>query len=78
MNTSLLRKVAKRSKWLLIESAPQNGSCFFGKKNGRKLVTWFGKTSHIPLWGWCHGTDPENIDLWQPTHWAPYKDGGVR
>ena len=40
----------------------------------RKRKTWWGKTSHVPLRGWCHGRDVENIDLWQPTHWRP-EDG---
>jgi hypothetical protein len=34
-------------------------------------VTWWGKASHVPLYGWCRGT-VENVDLWEPTHWKPF------
>ena len=33
--------------------------------------TWWGKTSHAPFYGWCHGRHVENIDLWRPTYWQP-------
>jgi hypothetical protein len=32
--------------------------------------TWFGKASHVPLYGWCHGR-VEDVDLWYPTEWKP-------
>lgn len=57
--------------WQDISSAPRDGTHFTGRKGTRKLRTWWGKTSHVPLYGWCHGRDVENIDLWQPTHWKP-------
>jgi len=69
------------SPWQPIETAPKDGTRFTGRRTSvarytgkllyQKRKTWFGKTSHIPLYGWCHGRDPENIDLWQPTHWKP-------
>lgn len=69
------------SEWQPIETAPRDGTRFVARglvttKGGRRTralrrVTWFGKTSHVPLYGWCHGRDVENIDLWQPTHWRP-------
>lgn len=34
-------------------------------------VTWWGKTSHVPLYGWNYGRDPEDQNLWRPTHWRP-------
>lgn len=69
------------SDWQPIETAPRNGTHFLGRGKracrytGKLLYTkrrtWFGKTSHIPMYGWCHGRDVENIDLWQPTQWKP-------
>lgn len=66
--------------WQPIETAPRDGKLFIGRKSyanrytGRlqyqKRRTWFGKTSHVPLYGWCHGK-PEDVDLWEPTHWRP-------
>jgi hypothetical protein len=67
--------------WQPIETAPKDGTRFIGRRSYadrytgalryEKRRTWFGKTSHIPLYGWCHGRDVENIDLWQTTHWKP-------
>lgn len=61
------------TEWRLIDSAPVDGTHFLAThiKSGIVRVTWFGKTSHIPLYGWCEGDDPEDIDLWEPTHWMP-------
>lgn len=71
------------SNWISISRAPQNGTRIMGRRShveqytGKlrytKRVTWYGKTSHVPLYGWCHGRDVENIDLWEPTHWKPLK-----
>lgn len=68
-------------KWMPIETAPKDGTRFLGRRTsvdrhtGRLRYnvrrTWFGKASHVPLYGWCHGRHVENIDLWQPTHWQP-------
>jgi hypothetical protein len=41
-----------------------------GQKRHLVRKTWWGKTSHVPLYGWCHGR-VENVDLWRPTHWKP-------
>ena len=56
------------------------GSILPGWKTVRSAerVTWWGKTSHVPLYGWCRGRDPENIDLWQPTHWRPVDPARLR
>ena len=42
-----------------------------GKLYYLRRITWFGKTSHVPLYGWCYGKDVENVNLWNPTHWMP-------
>lgn len=66
-----------------ISSAPTDGTRFIGSKlfvvslgfYGHRMVyaeheTWYGKTSHVPLYGWCRG-EIEDVDLWEPTHWKP-------
>jgi len=73
-------------KWQPIETAPKDGSRFaakgvrygtgrnfmdrYGVRYKLQRITWWGKTSHVPLYGWCHGR-VENVDLWEPTHWRP-------
>lgn len=61
------------SEWQAIETAPADGTRFLAvhEKSGIQNISWYGKTSHIPLYGWCSGDDPEDIDLWKPTHWMP-------
>jgi hypothetical protein len=78
--------------WQPIETAPKDGTRFKAKGfrigTGRNFmdrhgvryrlqrITWWGKTSHIPLYGWCHGT-VENVDRWEPTHWSPMQGSGL-
>ena len=61
------------SAWQPIETAPTDGTRILAvHENGSDIqITWFGKTSHVPLYGWCEGEDAEDIDLWRPTHWQP-------
>lgn len=61
------------SDWQTIDTAPKDGERFLAshEKSGVIHISWHGKTSHIPLYGWCVGDDPEDIDLWTPTHWMP-------
>jgi len=65
--------------WQDISTAPKDGTRFMGRdRNGvggvcyRKRITWYGKTSHVPLYGWCHGK-VEDTNLWNPTAWKPLK-----
>ena len=74
------------SEWQPIETAPKDGTRFrakgvrygtgmnfmdlAGKRYQLNRITWWGKVSHVPLYGWCHGR-VEDVDLWQPTHWRP-------
>jgi hypothetical protein len=56
--------------WHRIASAPKDGTRFHAKLGSLKRVTWWGKASHVPMYGWCHGK-VEDVDLWQPSHWKP-------
>lgn len=58
------------SEWRKIRDEDRKeGKPFLGvdQDTGELRLTWWGKTSHAPLYGWCHGDDPEDIDLWSPT-----------
>ena len=67
--------------WQPIETAPRDGTRILGRRTsadrstGRlryeKRKTFWGKTSHVPIYGWNHGRDVEDLDLWEPTHWKP-------
>lgn len=70
------------SAWFDMATAPKDGTRIkareryvhhYGKYHPvyrwRTRTTWWGKASHVPLYGWCHGRDVEDIDLWQPTQW---------
>lgn len=35
-----------------------------------RLTRW-GKTSHVPLYGWNYGRDVEDMNLWEPEEWQP-------
>ena len=56
--------------WKPMSSAPRDGIKILGRNEEETRTTWFGKTSHVPLYGWCFGHDPEDIDLWEPTEWT--------
>lgn len=78
MNTN-----GRNLKWQPIATAPQDGTAFVGRYvcadphtgvlRYTKRLTWWGKTSHVPLTGWCwrRRGDVENTDLWEPTTWLP-------
>ena len=69
-------------KWQPIETAPTDGTRILGRRfasvdrytgalryHTRK--TFWGKTSHVSLYGWNWGRDVEDQNLWQPEHWKP-------
>lgn len=61
--------------WQPIETAPRDRRFLgYNELSGIMEITWHGKVSHVPLYGWCHGEDAEDIDLWEPTHWHPLPD----
>lgn len=58
-------------QWLPIKSAPKDGNCFLAVVDGTvRQVTW-GKTSHVPLYGWIYADQGEETDLCEPTYWMP-------
>jgi hypothetical protein len=70
------------ANWQAIATAPKDGTRIKAKRgyvpphnrsNGKMRyethITWWGKTSHVPMYGWCYGRDVENINLWQPESW---------
>ena len=62
-------------EWQPIETAPRgphSGPPYLGVVNGEvRLIRW-GKTSHIPMYGWCLADQGvEDFDLCEPTHWQP-------
>lgn len=69
--------------WLGIAVAPRDGTPIIGRRTyadrytGKlkyeKRRTFWGKTSHVPLYGWNWGRDVEDLNLWQPTHWQPVR-----
>jgi hypothetical protein len=69
----------RMEEWQPIENAPRDGTRIRGRRSWadrwtgklkyEKRLTYWGKTSHVPLYGWVFGRDVEDLDLWQPTHW---------
>lgn len=63
------------SEWKPIETAPKDGTRFLAVDDtGRMVVTLWGKVSHVPIYFWLLmdvPIDPEDIDMWEPTHWMP-------
>jgi hypothetical protein len=59
-------------RWQAMETAPKNGRHFLAVVEGKVRIVAFGKTSHIPLYGWnLADQGAEEWELCQPTHWMP-------
>lgn len=57
-------------QWLPIETAPKDKGCLIGLVNGSVRFIRWGKTSHVPMYGWCLADQGvEDFDLCDPTHW---------
>lgn len=52
--------------------APRDGTQFLAVVDGLVRIVSWGKTSHVPLYGFCLADQgPEEYDLCQPTHHRP-------
>ena len=59
------------SPWRSMDSAPKTEP-ILAVVDGDVRVVRYGKTSHVPLYGWCTADmGPEDCDLCDPTHWMP-------
>jgi hypothetical protein len=71
------------SGWQDIKSAPGDGRRILGRRSYVERLTgklryethktYWGKTSHVPLYGWNYGRNPEDQNLWHPTHWKEFQ-----
>ena len=68
-----------KTAWEAIKTAPKDGTHIIGRRircvdrytGTLRYVThktFWGKTSHVQLYGWNYGRDVENM---KPTHWKP-------
>ena len=73
-NVALRERIAgleAQRQWLPIETAPRQRR-FLALVDGLvRFVAW-GKTSHVPMYGWCLvDQGAEDSELCEPTHWMP-------
>lgn len=60
------------SAWLDMKSAPRDGTRILAVVKGRVRFVQYGKTSHIPMYGFCLADQGvEDFDLCKPTEWMP-------
>jgi hypothetical protein len=58
--------------WLPIQTAPTDKGMLLGWVDGHTRFISYGKTSHVPMYGWCLVDQGiEERDLCSPTHWMP-------
>ncbi|MFC5353576.1 DUF551 domain-containing protein [Azospirillum himalayense] len=66
---SALERIAN---WQDIASAPRDGTRFLAVVDGDVALVFWGKTSHVPIYGFCRADQgPEDADLCDPTAWMP-------
>ena len=59
-------------EWRDISSAPKDGTRVLAVVDGDVRVVSWGKTSHVPIYGFCLADQgPEDFDICDPTHWMP-------
>jgi hypothetical protein len=72
-SAAALRHLLQAQTWRPISEAP-HGKMILGFVDGCVRLIYYGKTSHVPLYGWNYADQgAENCDLCeeQPTHWMP-------
>ena len=58
------------SDWQEMRYAPKDGTAFLAVVKGKVRVIQWGKTSHVPLYGFCLADQGvEEFDLCNPSHW---------
>jgi hypothetical protein len=60
------------SEWQPIETCQPDGRRVLGVVDGAVRFIYWGKTSHVPIYGWnvCD-QGAEDCELCEPTHWMP-------
>jgi hypothetical protein len=67
-----LNKLIENAGWLPIEEATKDGTKFYAIVGGEQRKVMWGKTSHIPLYGWILiDQGDEDAALCEPTHFMP-------
>jgi len=65
----LIKECTELNAWQPIETAPKD-RMIWGWVDGRKRLIKWGKTSHVPLYGFCLADQgAEDFDICHPTHW---------
>ena len=62
-------------EWQDMSSAPTDGTPFLGIVECRVRKIIWGKTSHVPIYGYCLADQgEEDFDVCEPTKWQPYPE----
>lgn len=70
--TTIDARADEMSEWQRIESAPKDGRRLLAVVDGQTRVIAYGKTSHVPIWGWCLADQgAEDFDICSPDSWMP-------
>ena len=60
-----------KDAWQPMDTAPRTGR-ILGVVEGCVRFIYWGKTSHVPIYGWNLGDQGvEDCELCEPTHWMP-------
>lgn len=69
-----LRDLLAEQEWRSIESAPRDGTPILALRGGDVEVLYWGKASHIPMFGWLSpvdGVEDKTYRFPEPTLWLP-------
>jgi len=67
--------LTSETSWKPIDSAPRDGTHIWGQLGILARETWWGKASHVAMYGWCYLEEPgdvESCSLWHPLFWEPF------